>query len=125
MCVGFSALVSSQTQPKVPNSKLHANANTSTVWEFLVQSSIKITVFPILKSVLSLVQGRTKLLDFHSTHASHASSHLLILPTPAHCGCDGCTQPGKCLYTTIRELVENALDSAESISELPIIEIAM
>ncbi|KAK6164231.1 hypothetical protein DH2020_001095 [Rehmannia glutinosa] len=27
---------------------------------------------------------------------------------------------GKCLYTTVRELVENALDSAESISELPL-----
>lgn len=35
------------------------------------------------------------------------------------------SQPGKCLYTTVRELVENALDSAESISELPIIEISM
>jgi DNA topoisomerase VI subunit B len=29
------------------------------------------------------------------------------------------------LYTTVRELVENALDSAESISELPLIEITM
>ncbi|MEW5318661.1 MAG: hypothetical protein WDW38_009866 [Sanguina aurantia] len=35
----------------------------------------------------------------------------------------GFDNPGKCLYTTIRELVENALDSAESISELPLIEI--
>lgn len=34
-------------------------------------------------------------------------------------------QPGKCLYTTIRELVENALDSAESISNLPVIDITM
>ena len=34
-------------------------------------------------------------------------------------------QPGKCLYTTIRELVENALDSAESISNLPLIDITM
>lgn len=32
-------------------------------------------------------------------------------------------QPGKCLYTTIRELVENSLDSAESISMLPDIDI--
>ncbi|XP_054812104.1 DNA topoisomerase 6 subunit B isoform X3 [Prosopis cineraria] len=31
--------------------------------------------------------------------------------------------PGKCLYTTVRELVENSLDSAESISELPVVEI--
>lgn len=31
----------------------------------------------------------------------------------------GFDNPGKCLYTTIRELVENALDSAESIRELP------
>lgn len=36
-----------------------------------------------------------------------------------------CLQPGKCLYTTIRELVENALDSAESISTLPLVEITM
>lgn len=34
-------------------------------------------------------------------------------------------QAGKCLYTTIRELVENALDSAESISVLPVIDITM
>lgn len=34
-------------------------------------------------------------------------------------------QPGKCLYTTVRELVENALDSAESIDELPQISIIM
>ncbi|KAG5610138.1 hypothetical protein H5410_021419 [Solanum commersonii] len=33
--------------------------------------------------------------------------------------------PGKCLYTTVRELVENALDSAESISELPVVEITI
>lgn len=35
------------------------------------------------------------------------------------------SQPGKSLYTTVRELVENALDSAESISELPVVEITM
>ena len=34
-------------------------------------------------------------------------------------------QPGKGLYTTVRELVENALDSAESISTLPEISIVM
>ena len=34
-------------------------------------------------------------------------------------------QPGKCLYTTIRELVENSLDAAESISQLPDIEVTM
>jgi hypothetical protein len=34
-------------------------------------------------------------------------------------------QPGKCLYTTVRELVENALDSAESVGELPVIDITM
>ncbi|XP_062020968.1 uncharacterized protein LOC133737436 [Rosa rugosa] len=32
---------------------------------------------------------------------------------------------GKCLYTTVRELVENSFDSTESISELPLIEITM
>eukprot|EP00889_Picochlorum_renovo_P003283 jgi/Picre1/30313/NNA_005677.t1 len=37
----------------------------------------------------------------------------------------GFDNPGKCLYTTIRELVENSLDSAESISVLPDIEITV
>ncbi|XP_020396619.1 DNA topoisomerase 6 subunit B isoform X1 [Zea mays] len=37
----------------------------------------------------------------------------------------GFDNPGKSLYTTLRELVENALDSAESISELPEIEITI
>ncbi|XP_039027725.1 DNA topoisomerase 6 subunit B [Hibiscus syriacus] len=37
----------------------------------------------------------------------------------------GFDNPGKCLYTTVREFVENALDSAESISELPVIEITI
>lgn len=37
----------------------------------------------------------------------------------------GFDNPGKCLYTTVRELVENALDSAEAISELPVIEITI
>ncbi|CAD5189943.1 unnamed protein product [Musa acuminata subsp. malaccensis] len=35
----------------------------------------------------------------------------------------GFDNPGKSLYTTVRELVENALDSAESISQLPDIEL--
>ena len=34
-------------------------------------------------------------------------------------------QPGKCLFTTVRELVENSLDAAESIGTLPDIEISM
>ncbi|KAG9450651.1 hypothetical protein H6P81_010616 [Aristolochia fimbriata] len=37
----------------------------------------------------------------------------------------GFDNPGKSLYTTVRELVENSLDSAESISELPVIEITI
>ncbi|CAL5200102.1 unnamed protein product [Lathyrus oleraceus] len=37
----------------------------------------------------------------------------------------GFDNPGKSLYTTVRELVENALDSAESISELPVVEITI
>eukprot|EP00877_Chromochloris_zofingiensis_P003200 jgi/Chrzof1/12881/Cz07g10220.t1 len=37
----------------------------------------------------------------------------------------GFDNPGKCLYTTIRELVENALDSSESIGELPFVEITI
>ncbi|KAJ4755073.1 DNA topoisomerase 6 subunit B [Rhynchospora pubera] len=37
----------------------------------------------------------------------------------------GFDNPGKSLYTTVREFVENSLDSAESISELPSIEVAI
>ncbi|XP_010544238.1 PREDICTED: DNA topoisomerase 6 subunit B isoform X1 [Tarenaya hassleriana] len=37
----------------------------------------------------------------------------------------GFDNPGKSLYTTVRELVENALDSAESISQLPEVEITI
>ncbi|XP_030458646.1 DNA topoisomerase 6 subunit B [Syzygium oleosum] len=37
----------------------------------------------------------------------------------------GFDNPGKSLYTTVRELVENSLDSAESISELPAVEITI
>ena len=36
-----------------------------------------------------------------------------------------CYQAGKCLYTTIRELVENSLDAAESMSQLPDIDVTM
>ena len=34
-------------------------------------------------------------------------------------------QPGKCLYTTVRELVENSLDAAEDAGRLPEIDITM
>lgn len=34
-------------------------------------------------------------------------------------------QPGKSLYTTIREFVENSLDAAEEIGELPDIDVTM
>lgn len=37
----------------------------------------------------------------------------------------GFDNPGKSLYTTVRELVENALDSSESISELPAVEVTI
>ncbi|QHN88717.1 DNA topoisomerase 6 subunit B [Arachis hypogaea] len=37
----------------------------------------------------------------------------------------GFDNPGKSLYTTVRKLVENSLDSAESISELPVVEITI
>eukprot|EP00249_Psilotum_nudum_P016619 c25911_g1_i1 orf=138-2168(+) len=37
----------------------------------------------------------------------------------------GFDNPGKSLYTTVRELVENALDSAESIADLPVIEVTI
>lgn len=34
-------------------------------------------------------------------------------------------QPGKSLYTSMRELVENSLDAAESINQLPDIQVTM
>lgn len=37
----------------------------------------------------------------------------------------GFDNPGKSLYTTVRELVENALDSTESVGELPAIEVTI
>lgn len=37
----------------------------------------------------------------------------------------GFDNPGKSLYTTVRELVENALDSTESVGELPVIEVTI
>ncbi|KAJ7980730.1 DNA topoisomerase 6 subunit B [Quillaja saponaria] len=37
----------------------------------------------------------------------------------------GFDNPGKCLYTTVREFVENSLDSAESVSELPVVEVTI
>uniref|UniRef100_A0A7S3QTQ5 DNA topoisomerase 6 subunit B n=1 Tax=Dunaliella tertiolecta TaxID=3047 RepID=A0A7S3QTQ5_DUNTE len=37
----------------------------------------------------------------------------------------GFDNPGKCLYTTVRELVENALDSSESVGVLPVIDITI
>lgn len=42
-------------------------------------------------------------------------------PTISPCG----PQPGKALYTSVRELVENGLDAAESIGEFPLLEIRM
>ena len=39
--------------------------------------------------------------------------------------CTACAQPGKCLYTTVRELVENSLDAAEDAGSLPEIDITM
>lgn len=59
-----------------------------------------------------------------------AAQQLLKQKSPAEFFADnkniaGFDNPGKCLYTTVRELVENALDSAEAIAELPIIEITI
>lgn len=56
----------------------------------------------------------------HPRRARARAPHPPRLPLSAPC-----LQPGKCLYTTIRELVENALDSAEAISMLPAIDITM
>nr|CAB3453005.1 unnamed protein product [Digitaria exilis] len=62
--------------------------------------------------------------------ASAKESSLLKQKSPAEFFAEnkniaGFDNPGKSLYTTMRELVENALDSAESISELPDIEITI
>ncbi|GLC57111.1 DNA topoisomerase 6 subunit B [Pleodorina starrii] len=62
--------------------------------------------------------------------APKAKADALVQKSPAEFFAEnkniaGFDNPGKCLYTTIRELVENALDAAESISELPVIEITI
>ena len=54
--------------------------------------------------------------DARSTHA-----RTLVYARPSHQR----LQPGKSLYTTVRELVENALDAAESISVLPEISVTI
>lgn len=53
-------------------------------------------------------------------HATIAVPPVAVLPHMF-----ACLQPGKCLYTTVRELVENSLDAAESIGLLPDIDIEM
>ncbi|KAG2444490.1 hypothetical protein HXX76_001240 [Chlamydomonas incerta] len=62
--------------------------------------------------------------------APKAKADALVQKSPAEFFAEnkniaGFDNPGKCLYTTIRELVENALDAAESIGELPAIEITI
>ncbi|KAK9941287.1 hypothetical protein M0R45_017898 [Rubus argutus] len=62
--------------------------------------------------------------------AKKAKDSLLEQKSPAEFFAEnkniaGFDNPGKCLYTTVRELVENSLDSTESISELPLIEITI
>ncbi|GLI61276.1 hypothetical protein VaNZ11_003597, partial [Volvox africanus] len=62
--------------------------------------------------------------------APKAKEDVLVQKSPAEFFAEnkniaGFDNPGKCLYTTIRELAENALDAAESISELPFIEITI
>ena len=59
-----------------------------------------------------------------TTKKSSSSSKDLQQKSPAEFFADnkniaGFDNPGKCLYTTVRELVENSLDSAESINQLP------
>jgi hypothetical protein len=72
-----------------------------------------------LPAALSCLQLRLRRASARAAVAAAACTPtcLLGLPVPA--------QPGKCLYTTIRELVENALDAAESISQLPDIDITV
>uniref|UniRef100_A0A0E0QP11 DNA topoisomerase VI subunit B transducer domain-containing protein n=1 Tax=Oryza rufipogon TaxID=4529 RepID=A0A0E0QP11_ORYRU len=72
--------------------------------------------------------GKGKAASKASALATAKESSLLKQKSPAEFFAEnkniaGFDNPGKSLYTTMRELVENALDSAESISELPDIEI--
>ncbi|CAO2832917.1 unnamed protein product [Amaranthus hypochondriacus] len=65
-----------------------------------------------------------------SKTSSKAKASVLKQKSPAEFFAEnkniaGFDNPGKSLYTTVRELVENALDSAESISELPVVEITI
>ncbi|XP_057539077.1 DNA topoisomerase 6 subunit B [Amaranthus tricolor] len=65
-----------------------------------------------------------------SKTSSKAKASVLKQKSPAEFFAEnkniaGFDNPGKCLYTTVRELVENALDSSESISELPVVEITI
>lgn len=53
------------------------------------------------------------------------SLHSLLVGTDWEADEAVLLQPGKCLYTTVRELVENSLDAAESGSHLPHIDVTM
>eukprot|EP00252_Welwitschia_mirabilis_P003041 TRINITY_DN13100_c0_g1_i1.p1 TRINITY_DN13100_c0_g1~~TRINITY_DN13100_c0_g1_i1.p1 ORF type:complete len:676 (-),score=156.66 TRINITY_DN13100_c0_g1_i1:550-2577(-) len=62
--------------------------------------------------------------------ALKSTESLLVQKSPAEFFAEnkniaGFDNPGKSLYTTVRELVENALDSAESIAELPVIDVTI
>ncbi|PHU15961.1 DNA topoisomerase 6 subunit B [Capsicum chinense] len=94
----------------------------------------------ITPCVLTLRKFLRFLASGHNTTMGHESytgvqlvwsSHMLTsVESPAEFFADnkniaGFDNPGKCLYTTVRELVENALDSAESISNFPVVEITI
>ncbi|KAJ0412156.1 hypothetical protein ATCC90586_005769 [Pythium insidiosum] len=65
-----------------------------------------------------------------TTTTVNARGEVLQIRSPAEFFAEnqniaGFDNPGKCLYTTIRELVENALDAAEAIETLPDISVTL
>ena len=60
-----------------------------------------------------------------TTCADCSSCHYQSVHWGNTSACSACAQPGKCLYTTVRELVENSLDAAEDAGSLPEIDITM
>jgi hypothetical protein len=66
-------------------------------------------------------------------HAPLHAPPLRAAQPPRAAGADACSpvaccatkQDGKCLYTTVREFVENSLDAAESIGVLPEVSVTM
>ena len=81
----------------------------------------------VQKSPAEFFADNKNIAGFDNVGAAEHSSHTLSacrVPYAQH-AVPPLLQPGKSLYTSMRELVENSLDAAESINQLPNIQVTM